>query len=432
MKLARNGFDVNIFDAKNKIGGRFFSFKESKSGEIIDNGQHIMMGVYETFLEFLNLLGTIKNLKFLNSPIFPFFYTNGDVDILQSKFFSGKLGFLLGILTLKKLSYQSKFNVLKLFAIIQFNRCNAENLTTEEFLIKYGQGKEIISKFWEPIVLATMNTSPQIASAKLFVSIIKKAFFTNAQNSSVILPQVGFSELLEPFNEMIKKFNGSINLNTNISQIQKNGEYWTVRTKDGRTFSSVFLVSAVNANSLEKILKNSTGFDSIIKIIENYDYSPILSVYLWFDKNFIDYDFVAVLDSPIQWIFNRRKFIISNDGILNPSLGHISITISNSNNIIDLPNDDIIEISINEIKKCFPKVGELNLLNYKIIKEKKATIIIDPEVEKNRINNVTKYQNFFIAGDWTNTELPATLESASKSGAYVADIVKKSFFLNNN
>jgi len=159
---------------------------------------------------------------------------------------------------------------------------------------------------------------------------------------------------------------------------------------------------------------------------DEWEYSSVLSIYLWYDGDIFDFDFIGVIDSPIHWIFNRRE-IFENQN--NKYTNLLSIVISSANELINLNNKQIIDLIQNELASILPEIKNRNLLHSKIIKEKFATLKIDKSVEKSRPNNNTNFSNLFIAGDWTNTDLPATIESAALSGKKSAIFVEN--YLNN-
>jgi uncharacterized protein with NAD-binding domain and iron-sulfur cluster len=133
--------------------------------------------------------------------------------------------------------------------------------------------------------------------------------------------------------------------------------------------------------------------------------------------------FVGITDSPIQWIFNRRKLIDTPLDIQEKYPGHITVTISASNEIVNLSKDEIIDLLMKELKEYFPEAEEVKLLHSKILNAKKATILIENDTFRPGVDS--GIEGLYLAGDWTDTGLPATLEGAAQSGTLAAKTLLK-------
>lgn len=421
--LVKRNFKVCLIEARENLGGRINSFIDKITNDEIDNGQHLLIGAYKEFLELLNDLNTTKYLKTLNNIDFKL-YSKKNRYYLKSKL-NGKWGYFLGILNLNKINIIDKINIVKLFATINFIRAyKFDDYSCYEFLKKYNQSDKIIKIFWEPLIIATLNNNIYDAPAKLLINVLKLGFLSNSQNSKLIFSKVGLTKLIEPIEK--KTFNHSkIYKSTRVKKIiNENNKIISLLLNNGEYINANSFISTVLPNELKKM-----NLDSNIEqfnFFDEWEYSSVLSIYLWYDGNIFDFDFIGVIDSPIHWIFNRRE-IFEDQNIAYPNL--ISIIISSANEIINQSNKEILNLINEELLNILPEIKNRNLLHYKIIKEKFATLKIDKTVEKLRPNNNTNFSNLFIAGDWTNTELPATIESAALSGKKSAIFVEN--YLNN-
>lgn len=421
--LVKRNFKVCLIEARENLGGRINSFIDKITNDEIDNGQHLLIGAYKEFLELLNDLNTNKYLKKLNNIDFKL-YSKKNRYYLKSKL-NGKWGYFLGILNLNKINIIDKINIVKLFATINFIRAyKFDDYSCYEFLKKYNQSDKIIKIFWEPLILATLNNNIYDAPAKLLINVLKLGFLSNSQNSKLIFSKVGLTKLIEPIEN--KMFNNSkIYKSTRVKKIiNENNKIISLLLNNGEYINANSFISTVLPNELKKMNLDS-NFEQF-NFFDEWEYSSILSIYLWYDGDILDFEFIGVIDSPIHWIFNRRK-IFENKNNIYPNL--LSIVISSANEIINQSNKEILDLINKELLNILPELKNRNLLHYKIIKEKFATLKIDKTVEKLRPNNNTNFSNLFIAGDWTNTELPATIESAALSGKKSAIFVEN--YLNN-
>jgi len=173
-----------------------------------------------------------------------------------------------------------------------------------------------------------------------------------------------------------------------------------------------FIISAVPPYSLQKIKMNNYIFGN-----DSFDYSTILNIHLWMGKNHLDKNFYALIDSPVHWVFNKGSYL--------------NLVISNANKFNDMDNEQILNIALAELEKYLLITPE-EITHSKIIKEKRATFLPSLKSAKNRSNSKTILKNFFLAGDWTNTGLPSTIESAIKSGWTAFTEIKHQVVENKN
>lgn len=421
VELSIAGKHVLVLESKSYIGGRARSFNDTDTGETIDNGQHVMMGCYTSLLSIFKELATDTLLTRQNALSVNFIDSDGKSDVLKTSTLPGKAGVILGILNLKQISWKSKFRALELALRIQIGLVKTKNLTTQEFLKKYRQTTEMIERFWEPVILATLNSSSNLAAASLFVEVLKRAFFGGREASQILIPSVGLSELFAPFATWLTNRKGKLLLGTSVdSLIIENGLVSGVISSKGEIFKAKSVITALPPKQLLRILPKELQSHPTFAPLHEYQFSPIVSIYLWFDVAWCDIDFAAMLDTTIQWIFNRRKLAPHENSSVEKYPGHISLTISAGNELADTRPEEVVLLCMEELKQAFPKAAGAKLLSWKVIKEKSATFLATPAMEARRLPGKTSIKNLILAGDWTATGLPATLEGAAQSGKEAA------------
>lgn len=424
INLVKGGYRVTVVDSRNEPGGRARSSKNFETGYIIDNGQHLLIGAYEHFIGLLKTLGTERFLDYQHSLRVPYLFSDSRVDILDTSVLRGKAGMLAGILRLKMFSFKEKLAAIKFLISLKLFGNNTDRITAFELLKKHNQSANLIEYLWKPIILATLNAQPERASAKIFMETIKRAFLTSSDNSRLIFPSCGLSELFEPFpdwlNEAGSKYIGGCLIE---KLIVDNGICKGAISKSGELFEADYIISAIPPYGLSKILPENVKELAFFADLTKIEYSPIVSVYLWLDKKITDEKVISLLGTQTQWLFNRNA--ISNDfSVVSDKYdSHITLTISAADEFAALTADEIVTICLNELKQIFPEYRDLKTLHSKVIKEKRATMLITPESEKFRLTQKTSVPNLFLAGDWTDTGLPATLESAALSGFLAAKCI---------
>ncbi|MGE5352612.1 MAG: hydroxysqualene dehydroxylase HpnE [Acidobacteriota bacterium] len=412
VSLARAGIGVELFESSPKLGGRAYSFTETHSGDVIDNGQHIMMGCYYETLRFLNLIGSESKLKIQKSLSVNFVDKTLGLTPLRTGKIPYPLNLLLGLIGYKALRFSERLEIIKLFTKLLFlNPESIKNLTVIQWLKKENQSPGAIKAFWDILSTGALNTDITRASASIFASILKKMFLKGSRAASIVLPRTGLSDLYcHDSAEFICQHGGSIFLGEPVKSVEiHNNIIKKIILQNREVTGFDFVISAVPYYSFSRIFPG----DFVKSLnMHSISYSSILSLNLWLKENPFQEEFYGLIDSPVHWIFNHGKFI--------------TIVISNADEISCKSSADIQEIIVSELEKFFPQFHRSFVSAAKLIKEKRATFIPSPDIIKYRPGTISSINNLFLAGDWTQTGLPATIEGAVKSGHDAAMAVLKS------
>ncbi len=420
VKLAGAGLQVILAEKRSFPGGRAYSVYDKKTGESIDNGQHIFAGAYDNFFEMLRELKTDNYLAFQKHLKVKFYEKNAGSYTLDSSHLPGKAGMAAALFNLKKVSFKSKSAALAFFLKILLGYIKNSNLTAEELLKRENQGTDILQRFWEPLVIAVCNGAPDKISSNLLIKVLKEAFFSDTERASLVFPQTSLSNLLQPAAEYLRSRNGIVLFGKSLEAFSmRENEVLAAILNDGTEIKADYYISALKPERLLPALPERIQQE--FSHLQRIRYSPIISVYLWFDREFSDDDFAGFIGSPLQWIFNRRKLINKSSGREEKYPGHYTITISAADELMEKTSKEILEMCIDELNDFFPEMSKAKLLEWKVIKDKKATPLIDPVTDAARPLQKTFINNLALAGDWTDTGLPATIEGAALSGVKAAD-----------
>ncbi len=411
--LSQKGFHVEVIESAPKLGGRAYSFKEEKLDEIIDNGQHLLMGCYDYTLDFLKLIGGYDKLIIPGFFNVVFFGKDGKEYSIktQSNFYPFNL--LNAFLKFDYLSYRERLTAISfLVKLVFLDADKFKEYTVTELLEKFNQTEKICRAFWDFIIIGAMNCSAQKASASMFMKILKQMFLRNNFSTKPILPGTGLSELYcEPSEIYLKKNNGSILISEKIHEIKTEKGSVTEILTDKRVITDFdYVVFAIPPYALEKI----KGFE--LNEMIKFNYSPIISAHIKLKVNNLNFNYCGLIESPIHWVFNHKSFI--------------NTVTSDAKDFVNFSNEDFFDFTLKELEK-YLKLDKKDVVSYKIIKEKRATFIPDIQSFNKRPGYKTKFDNLFLAGDWIETGLPGTIESSVKSGKVLADTFFQSLNLNS-
>jgi len=240
------------------------------------------------------------------------------------------------------------------------------------------------------------------------------------EDSSLLIPTVGLSSLLvDPAIDYITRHGGDVRAGTRINSISQSGQHvHAVRTAAGESLEADVYILAVPFFDLSSIIPD----DRIAPSAPLFVSTPIISINLWFDREVFTKEFAAVLNSRIQWIFNRSKLCGPHDG-KNGERQHLSLVISGAEEFIEFGKEEIVNFALEDLGRLLPGIRDAKIVHSLVIKEKRATFSPRPGMEPHRPDTRTKLDNAFLAGDWTNTGYPATIEGAVLSGRKAAEAV---------
>jgi squalene-associated FAD-dependent desaturase len=419
IEICQSGHEVLLLEQKAQIGGRIYSIEDNVSGDLIDNGQHLLTGAYHRFLEILKILGTDGQIKKQKSLAIDFYSKNGLTRLDSSKL-PGSLGMLFGLLALKNIKITSKLAAISLAIKLKIGMEGNTDEDCHTFLRRHNQGDDLITLFWEPLILATINADMRTAPAKLLVNVLKKAFFADRQSAVLMFPTADLNQLLEPLAGFLANNNSKIKLSAKVAKLNISENVCKgVTLSNGEIIEADAVIIAVPPYSLQKMLPN----DSVLaEFATKLTYSPIISVYFWFEHDLFDFDFAGIIGYNSQWIFNRRRLI----DVESPKYGgHITVTVSAAESLMKMSLDEIAELVFEEIREIFKLDKEIRYMRHKVIIEKFATPLFTCENEKQRPHESTALEGLFVSGDWCDTGLPATIEGAAISGLNAAKLAKK-------
>ncbi|MEX1276551.1 MAG: hydroxysqualene dehydroxylase HpnE [Bacteroidota bacterium] len=452
VELTRHGYPVTLLEQRQHLGGRTYSFVDEVTGDVVDNGQHLLMGCYHETRRYLKTIGSDSRASLQPNLHIEFLHPQRGPATLSCPALPPPFHLLAGLLGLKSLSWKDRLGLLKVGWELQKDPVKVEPylslLTVDEWLTSLGQSPDNKKYLWDVIAIGSLNDDPRMVSALLFYRVLRSAFLGARENSSLLIPHVGLSELLvDPAVEFLESRGSSLRTGVGVDGVEVGeGRVRSVRAGT-ETLEVDAVVAAVPYYALDAIMPglSTSGRQRSAGEEEGFESSPIITINLWFEKPVMEQEFVALLDSRVHWVFNKSRILASRkeegrlqkadgrlqkadgrlqkaDGRLQKADGrqYLSLVISGASGYVEMEKEGLIRMALEDLRQVFPAARNATLIHSLVVKEKRATFSPTPGIEVLRPSSRTHIENLFLAGDWTDTGFPATIEGAVTSGIKAA------------
>ena len=422
--LADHGIRVLVLEARGRLGGRATAFVDRETGEMVDNGQHVLFGCYRETFAFLRRIGADANVRIQSSLELPFIARAGNRSLLKCPSWPPPLHLLGGIMQWTALPLRDRLSALRLApAILRARsssaaRAAAADETVLSWLRARGQTDVLITALWEPLAVAALNQPLADAAAAPFVRVLAEMFGRDPSSAALALPTKPLDQMYaDPARTFIEARGGSVRTGALARVIAEGDRVSAVEVRQGDVNAATpgeritvdRVVAAVPWHATRNLFSRlPPALESLVSSAAAMRGMPIATVNLWYDRVVMDTPFVGLTGRTVQWIFDKRQ-------VFGEASSHLSLVVSAAEAIAALARDELIEIAIREVRDALPAAAEARLVRASVIREKRATFSLSPG-QPPRPANRTAVDGLVIAGDWTDTGLPATIEGAVVSG----------------
>jgi hydroxysqualene dehydroxylase len=417
--LAEAGARVCVFEARPALGGRASAFTDPATGERVDNGQHLMLGCYHETFEFLARVGASGHVRVQADLEVTFVDERGRASTLSCPPLPSPYHLLGGLVEWNGLGLRDRLSVVNLAGALRRARRfvatgtgylpASDEETVENWLIRNGQSRRLREMLWEPLALAALNQSPRQAAAPAFVRVLGHMFGPDRRDSAIATPLTPLTDMYaEPARRFIEARGGAVHVSAPARIRIERGQAAGVEVR-GERVDAMCVISAVPWFALDELfVGNTDALAGIVAAARATAASPIVTVNLWLDRGVLDTPFIGLPGRTFQWVFDKRQ-------VFGDSARHLSFVSSGAEAVAGESNEALARLALAELRAAVPLARQAAVERSVVVRERRATFSLAPG-QPARPATRTPVGGLFLAGDWTETGLPATIEGAVVSG----------------
>ena len=428
--LSGAGANVTLLERKPYIGGRAYSYAHPALGEVIDS-QHVLLGCCTNLLDLCKQAGCERHIRWYDEIPFlePATATRGPRTSLigPTTGLPAPMHNALSFLRAPMLSMGDKLRIgLGLREFLGGYEHASDDEPFSVWLQRTGQTEQSIRHLWEPVIIATLNDTMDRCSTRYAAQVLYESLLKTRGGGRMGIPTQPLSEFYAAFASLAEQQGTSLKLRASVERIVQENGTWTATTSDGTPYRAATLLLALPFEQAAKLLatlpEEHPARAAVLPLAAHFQHAPITTIHLWFDRPVTDLDQAALLDTRIQWLFNKSRIRRDEPQSQSSPGEYLELTISASFAELQQSREQILASSLEELSQFFPAVHQARLLKSGVLKEARATFSVTPGLEPFRpVNDAGN--GLVLAGDWTRTGWPATMEGAVRSGRLAAGAI---------
>jgi squalene-associated FAD-dependent desaturase len=415
-QLARGGHQVTLVEARARLGGATFSF--DRDGLSVDNGQHVLLRCYTEYRALLDLLGVGHHIDLQDRFHIPVITQDGRHAELSRNNLPAPLHLGATLATYGLLSKPERARVL--FAAGMLRTLNPadpklDDRSFGDWLVRHGQRPAAIDALWNLITVAALNTDAHHASLALCAMVFRTALLTRADAADIGVPTKPLGELHgDAAHRYLTAHDAQVLTHSPVRTVRRIGDGFEVALDD-QTLSADAVVIAAPPEATAAVLPD--GALDRPELLAELGGAPIVNVHAVYDRQVTPEPFTAVVGSPVQWVFDRTATAGLTEG------QYLAVSLSAAEQWIDTPTAALREVFLPELARLFPAAAQADATRFFVTRERRATFRQVPGSARLRPAARTRLPGCVLAGAWTATGWPDTMEGAVRSGNEAARIV---------
>jgi squalene-associated FAD-dependent desaturase len=474
--LADSGFEVTVFERRPYLGGRASSYEHPGTGEVVDNCQHVLFRVCTNLVEFYRRIGVEDKIRWYDEMTF--IEPGGRTSVMRASPLPAPLHTAPSFLRFPFLDARDKLVISRAIAALTMTKQQDTGRSFQDWCHAHGQTENAIERFWKPILVSALSEDLDLISISYAAQVVRESM-KSPEARHMGVPSIPLTDLYNRAGDYIRARRGEIKFRTSLEAFSPDPSQVRIRVGEAEEVFD-YLVLALPFESLDRVLPQTPESTPLREKLTHFESAPITGIHLWFDRQISNLDHAVLLDRTIQWMFHKSRLLekdgrsedreghdlssepalskrsapkepalskrsapkgAANDsyqgtasavpqaakkkGALAPEGSYIELVVSASKNLIDKSRAEIIDLALKEVREFFPQARDANLLKSTVIKEVHATYSPRPGIDAHRPPQVTAWPRVFLAGDWTATGWPATMEGAVRSGYLAAEALTR-------
>ena len=394
--LKRAGMRVHVVERSRLLGGKATSFLVD--GVEVDNGQHVVLRCCTEFIDFARELRMEGSLRFQPRFAATVLARGARPARLRAAALPAPLHLAMGFAGYRHLRAADKLRIARALLAARREQRSGESMAA--WLRQHGQNPATRRGFWDPFLVPALNARLEQVAADDGLFVIRTAFLGGRDAACIGYSSVPLARLAERAAARAD----AVSLRAPVTGlVMRGGTVTGLRLDGGRVIDCDACVLAVPPRRLSAILGEPERF--AVHGLERFAVEPIVDVHLWYDRAALGIDFAAVLDSPVQWVFEKGP-------------GYLCCSLSAAGSLVTRPESELVALCDRELRSVLPQLRGATLLRSACTRDPEATFVPAPGLR--RPGSRTAVSNLVIAGAWTDTGWPATMESAVRSGRAAA------------
>ncbi|MEM7682934.1 MAG: hydroxysqualene dehydroxylase HpnE [Planctomycetota bacterium] len=424
VRLAQRGVAVTLVESRKRLGGRAGSLHDPELDAWVDNCQHVLLRGCTHLIDFYKRLQVYKQVRWYSKLYFESPKSPTGLDVLAADDLPAPMHLFRSMLAITRLSPGEKWAVMRgLLSVMQVSRRGRAFFADESFgdwLRARRQPPGAVARFWEPVVVSACNATPDQVAAHYALQVFQEGFLYTGVAYEMGLSEIPLADLYQPAQAILEKAGGKVLTETTARAIRiDQGRVAGVDLSGGQTVTADVYISALPADRLADALgEDARAADPRLSKLDAFNFNAIVGAHLITQtadgKPVLDTPHLVMLDGPFQWLFDKGDAPGGKPG------KHLHAVASAADDLATTPAGEIAQMAWDAVKRACPRARTAELLHHRVIVERKATFRPEPGVDRLRPPAAGAIDNLLLAGDWTATGWPATMEGACRSGNFAA------------
>ena len=417
--LAAAGYRVELFERRPYLGGRASSYEHPGTGEVVDNCQHVLLGCCTNLIDFYQRLGVEQQIRWYDE--ITFILPGGRSSVLKPSFLPAPMHAGPAFLGSSVLDFADKLAISRALLTLTPRLPDDDGQDFLSWLRRHGQTRQSIDRFWAPVLISALNEDLDRVSVRYAALVFRDSFLKSAEAGRMGVPAVPLSQLYGEAANYIERHGGRVHLRAGVDSIATSPDGMKVSV-GGEEISADYVVLATPFHAVEKLLPDTPELEPLREQTHFFSTAPITGIHLWFDREVTPLEHAVLLERTIQWMFQKSKILATRKDTAQRG-SYLELVVSSSKSLVDKPRGEITELALRELAEFFPAVNEAKLTKSTVIKEVHATFSPVPGSDAYRPSHTSPWPRLFLAGDWTSTGWPSTMEGAVRSGYGAAEVL---------